>query len=42
MGTFLQIKSGLSTKDWIAFPYGADVKEGAKTSEAGYADLYSS
>ena len=30
----LEITSGLTMDDLIAFPYGRDVKEGAKTQEA--------
>lgn len=30
----LEITSGLKLDDMIAFPYGRDVKEGAKTQEA--------
>ena len=39
-GSFTQIKDGLSTEDYIAFPYGKDVKPGAKTNEAAIDELY--
>ena len=35
-----EILSGLSGADWIAFPYGKNVKEGAKTREGSIEDLY--
>ena len=35
-----EILSGLSSTDWIAFPYGKNVKEGAKTREGSLEDLY--
>ena len=35
-----EILSGLSDTDWIAFPYGKNVKEGAKTREGSIEDLY--
>ena len=35
-----EILDGLSESDWIAFPYGKNVKEGAKTREASYNELY--
>lgn len=33
-GSYTQILSGLTTEDYVAFPYGNDVMEGAKTSES--------
>lgn len=39
-GYSVLIKDGLSTGDWIAFPYGEDVKEGAKTVEGTLEKLY--
>ena len=36
-----QIISGVSLSDWVAFPYGKDVKEGAKTREGTMDELYS-
>ncbi|MBR1810339.1 MAG: biotin/lipoyl-binding protein [Clostridia bacterium] len=39
-GWSTQIKSGLSEDDYIAFPYGTDVVEGAKTVEAEPDALY--
>lgn len=35
-----EILSGLKKTDWIAFPYGKDVKEGARTREGSLEDLY--
>ncbi len=35
-----QIRSGLSKKDYIAFPYGDDCVDGANTEEATYDQLY--
>ena len=35
-----EILSGLSSTDWIAFPYGKNVKEGARTREGSMEDLY--
>ena len=35
-----EILDGQSESDWIAFPYGKNVKEGAKTREASYNELY--
>ena len=40
MGEQVEIRSGLTREDWIAFPYGADVREGAKTQEAQPDQLY--
>ena len=37
-----EILSGLSADDWVAFPYGNNVKEGAATTEGSVNDLYSS
>ena len=39
-GYGLQIKSGLSTDDYIAFPYGKNVQEGALTVIVDSLDLY--
>ena len=39
-GTSYQITGGLSMDDKIAFPYGKDVREGAKTEEGTLDDLY--
>ena len=35
-----EILSGLSESDWIAFPYGKNVKEGAMTREGSLEELY--
>ena len=35
-----EIISGLDGSDWIAFPYGKNVKEGARTREGTLTDLY--
>ena len=34
------VKGGLSEDDLIAFPYGKDVKEGAKTKEVTLDQMY--
>lgn len=39
-GDTYEIKSGISAEDWIAFPYGKGVKEGAKTKEGTMNQLY--
>ena len=39
-GSYLEIKDGLSTDTYIAFPYGNNVAEGAKTKEADTDELY--
>jgi hypothetical protein len=41
-GSYTEITSGLSMDDYVAFPYGTEVKEGAKTVESDISDLYSS
>lgn len=38
--SYLKIKSGLTTEDRIAFPYGKNVKEGATAVEGSMEDLY--
>lgn len=35
-----EVLDGLKESDWIAFPYGNNVKEGAKTREATVSELY--
>ena len=35
-----EILSGLSDSDWIAFPYGKNVREGARTREGSVSELY--
>lgn len=39
-GSYTQIRGGLSVDDYIAFPYGRDVVEGAPTQEADISALY--
>ena len=39
-GDYTEIKGGLSLEDRVAFPYGRDVMEGAKTVEAEPSELY--
>ncbi len=41
-GSYTQIRGGLSAEDYIAFPYGRDVTEGASTVEATADQLYNS
>lgn len=39
--SFIEVKEGLTEEDWIAFPYGKNVKEGASVKElegSGFAD----
>ena len=40
-GSYIQIYEGISSEDLIAFPYGNDVADGAKTKEADVSELYS-
>lgn len=39
-GSYTQISGGLSAEDYVAFPYGNDVFEGAKTKEATIDEFY--
>ena len=39
-GSYTQVKNGLKPDDELAFPYGKDVKAGAKTTEGKTEDLY--
>ena len=39
-GSYTQILSGLSAEDFIAFPYGKAIQEGAPTQEGDLSDLY--
>ena len=39
-GSYTQIRGGLTTDDYLAFPYGRDVVEGAQTVEAAADELY--
>lgn len=39
-GSYTQIRGGLTTDDYVAFPYGRDVVEGARTVEAAPDELY--
>lgn len=39
-GSYTEVRSGLSMDDWIAFPYGKSVKEGAQTVESTPDELY--
>ena len=40
-GSYTQIRGGLSVEDYVAFPYGRDVVEGARTRESTIDQLYS-
>ena len=40
-GEGYEILSGVTTDDYLAFPYGKEVKEGAKTREGTLSDIYS-
>ena len=35
-----EVLSGLSESDWVAFPYGKNVREGARTREGSVSELY--
>ena len=39
-GTYIEVLSGLTEEDYVAFPYGKNVKDGAKTKECGIDVLY--
>ena len=39
-GSYTQIRGGLTLEDFVAFPYGRDVTEGAGTVEATQDQLY--
>ena len=39
-GSYMEILSGVSEEDYIAFPYGKNVKPGAPTQEGDMSDLY--
>lgn len=39
-GSYTEVRGGLTAEDFIAFPYGKDVKEGAPTREGTWDDLY--
>ena len=40
-GSYYEILSDLSAEDWLAFPYGKNVKAGAPTVESDLSTLYS-
>lgn len=39
-GSYTQILEGITAEDLLAFPYGKDVKDGAKAVESDYSTLY--
>lgn len=39
-GSYTEIRNGITGEDWLAFPYGKDVREGAPTQEGIWEDLY--
>ena len=39
-GSYTQILGGITTEDYVAFPYGKDVFDGAKTKEATIDEFY--
>jgi hypothetical protein len=39
-GSYTEIRSGLTPEDLVAFPYGKNVREGAKAVEADISELY--
>lgn len=40
-GSYTQILSGVTAEDWLAFPYGKEVRDGAPAVEADINELYS-
>ena len=40
-GSLVEIKEGITKEDYVAFPYGKKVKEGAKTKKSTLEELYS-
>ena len=38
-GSYTEIRGGITGEDWLAFPYGKDVKNGAPTREGTWEDL---
>ena len=39
-GEYSKVTDGLTADDWIAFPYGKTVKEGAPTADGNWETLY--
>ena len=39
-GNYTEVLGGLTAEDYVAFPYGKEVKEGAPTQEGTHDDLY--
>jgi len=39
-GSYTEIRGGLTAEDYLAFPYGKHIKEGAPTQEGTWEDLY--
>ena len=39
-GSYTEIRSGLTPEDFIAFPYGKNVKPGVKAVEGDLSNLY--
>ena len=39
-GSYTEIRRGLTMDDWIAFPYGKTVKDGAQTQESNVQEMY--
>ena len=39
-GSYTEIRSGLTADDYVAFPYGKNVKPGAATVESDLSALY--
>lgn len=40
-GSYTEIRGGISMEDYVAFPYGNDVEDGAKTNESTIDEFYS-
>ena len=39
-GEMVEIKDGITSEDYLAFPYGKKVKEGAKVKRSEVSELY--
>lgn len=39
-GEYIEVKKGISDKDWLAFPYGKSAKTGAQTNKSNQQELF--
>lgn len=39
-GSYTEVRGGITEEDWVAFPYGKEVKEGVPTQEGTWENLY--